>query len=181
MSSPGRPKSESRARSANVGLFGRLLPYPITSFTVFLVWLLLNGTLAPAHLALATVLAVLLPLASAPFLGERTRVRAPLVACKLLVIVVWDIVVSNIVVARLVLGPVERIRPGFVRLPLDVEHPYAVSLLASIITMTPGTVSTEVSEIRGEILVHALDVPDPDQLVRDIKTRYEAPLKEIFG
>lgn len=158
-----------------------IVPYPITSFTVFAVWLVLNGTLAPAHLVLAVVLAVVLPLASRPFLGDRTRVRAPLAVLRLLFIVLWDIVLSNIVVARLVLGPVERISPGFVRLPLDVEHPYAVSLLASIITMTPGTVSTEVNDARGEILVHALNMPDPDQLVRDIKTRYEAPLKEIFG
>jgi multicomponent K+:H+ antiporter subunit E len=46
--------------------------------------------------------------------------------------------------------------------------------------MTPGTVSAEISESRREILVHALNVEDPEALVRDIKARYEAPLAEIF-
>jgi multicomponent K+:H+ antiporter subunit E len=65
--------------------------------------------------------------------------------------------------------------------PLAVTHPYGVSLLASIITMTPGTVSAEIDEDRREILVHVLDLADADALVADIKARYEAPLVEIFG
>ena len=66
-------------------------------------------------------------------------------------------------------------------MPLDVEHPYAIALFASIITMTPGTVSAEVSASRREILVHVLDLDDPDALVAGMKSRYEAPLAEIFG
>ncbi len=157
------------------------MPYPIASIAVFVAWLLLNNTVAPAHLALGAVLALALPLAARPLLGEPTRVRAPGAVLRLLGTVTWDIVMSNVVVAKLVLGPMDRIRPGFVRVPLDASHPYAVSLLASIITMTPGTVSADVDEARREILVHVLNLDDPAALVRDIKARYEAPLLEIFG
>lgn len=157
-----------------------MMPYPLASAAIFIVWLLLNNTAAPAHLALAGVLAFALPLAMRPLLGEATRVRAPGAALRLLGLVIKDIVTSNIAVARLVLGPMGRIRPGFVRVPLAVRHPYGVSLLASIITMTPGTVSAQVDEDRREILVHVLNLEDGDALVADIKARYEAPLVEIF-
>jgi multicomponent K+:H+ antiporter subunit E len=158
----------------------RLLPYPLASAAVLTVWLLLNQTVHPAHLLLGAALAVALPLVSRRFLGAPTTVRAPGVIVKLTGVVLYDIVLSNVTVARLVLGPMDRLRPAFVRVPLDVTHPYAISLLASIITMTPGTVSADVSESRREILVHALNVDDPEALVRDIKARYEAPLAEIF-
>jgi multicomponent K+:H+ antiporter subunit E len=158
----------------------RLVPFPIATVAIFLTWIALSGGIAPLDIAGALLLALVVPLLCRPLLGEPSRVRAPATAMRLMVVVVRDIIVSNIVVARLVLGPVARIRPGFVTVPLDVSHPYAVSLLASIITMTPGTVSADVSEARREILVHVLDLDDPDALVRDIKTRYEHPLKEIF-
>ncbi|MDP3604513.1 MAG: Na+/H+ antiporter subunit E, partial [Polaromonas sp.] len=60
------------------------------------------------------------------------------------------------------------------------SHPTAISLLASIITTTPGTVSCLIDEERKHILVHALDCSDPLQMAADIKTRYENPLRAIF-
>ena len=94
--------------------------------------------------------------------------------------VTWDILVANAAVARLVLGPMERPRPAFVRVPLDLTHPHAIALLASIVTMTPGTVSVALTPGAHSLLVHALDVQDPEGLVANIKARYEAPIKEIL-
>jgi multicomponent K+:H+ antiporter subunit E len=159
----------------------RLLPFPVGSIVILIVWLLLNQTVHPAHLLLGGALAVALPLATRRFLDASTRPRAPAAIARLIGIVLHDIVLSNITVARLVLGPMGRLRPGFVRVPLDVEHPYAIALFASIITMTPGTVSAEVSASRREILVHVLDLDDADALVAAMKSRYEAPLAEILG
>ena len=96
-------------------------------------------------------------------------------------IVLWDIVVANVVVARLVLGPPGRLRPVYVEVPLELEQPLAIALLGSIITMTPGTVSSDLSDDRRRLLVHVLDTGDPQALVANIKARYERPLKEIFS
>ena len=63
---------------------------------------------------------------------------------------------------------------------LDTRIDDAVALLASIITMTPGTVSCDVRIDERRILVHALDVDDPDRTIQLIKSRYERPLQEIF-
>jgi multicomponent K+:H+ antiporter subunit E len=100
---------------------------------------------------------------------------------RLIGLVTYDIVVANIAVARLVLGPTARLKPVFVQVPLTLTQPMSIALLASIITMTPGTVSSDLSKDNKMLLVHALDCSDPDALVADIKQRYEKPLLEIFG
>jgi len=88
--------------------------------------------------------------------------------------------VANLVVARLILGPVRRLRPAFIRLPLDLNNEFAIVLFTHSLSLTPGTVSADLSADRRFLLIHALDVEDEAQLVARIKQRYEAPLKEIF-
>lgn len=158
----------------------RLLPSPLLSLTVLAVWLLLVGALSVGQLLLGALLAVILPLLAQRLRQDRARVRAPLVALKLAGVVLWDIVVSNIQVARAILGREIRLRPGWVWIPLDIENPHGIATLAGIITMTPGTVSSSLSPDRRHLLVHFLDLDDQDAQIAQIKQRYEAPLREIF-
>ncbi|MDO8717389.1 MAG: Na+/H+ antiporter subunit E [Polaromonas sp.] len=142
-------------------------------------WLLLQHTLAPVHLISAVLVGLVVPRLLHGFLPAMAPVRL-VPAVRLLGVVLWDIVLSNFVVARLVLGPLSRPRPAWVTVPLALTHPTAISLLASIITTTPGTVSCTVDEERRHILVHALDCSDAAQMAVDIKARYEGPLLAIF-
>lgn len=155
--------------------------HPVISLLLAAAWLLLRESLAPADLLWAAVLGLVIPRLLHGFLGRAARPRAWWTALRLAAVVLWDIVVSNLTVARLVLDPVSTAHPAWVRLKLDTRHPTAISLLATIITTTPGTVSCVVDELRGEILVHALDCDDVDGAARQMKDRYERPLMEIFG
>lgn len=157
------------------------LPYPFLSVLLLLVWLILVGELSAAHTILALFLAIGIPLICRPFLSGLPKLRSPLAALRLVLLVTYDIVIANIAVARLVLGPPNRLRPVFVQVPLELTDDLSISLLASIITMTPGTVSCDLSKGNTSLLVHALDCGDPPALVADIKQRYEKPLLEIFG
>jgi len=160
----------------------RLFPHPLISVFVGLAWLLLNRP-SMAQLLLALALAVGIPLLTRRFMWDAAKLRGAggfLRAFRLGMLVTWDIVVANIVVARLVLGPSGRLRPTFVEVPLELEQPLALTLLASIVTMTPGTVSSEFSADRRKLIVHVLHSDDPASVVRAIKDRYERPLREIF-
>jgi multicomponent K+:H+ antiporter subunit E len=157
------------------------LARPALSLLIAATWLLLQQSLAMPNLITAAVLALLLPRLLHGFLGPVTRLRAPGKALRFVGLVLWDIVVSNLTVARLVLDPRARPQPAWVPVPLTLTHPTAITLLAAVITTTPGTVSCVVDEVRREILVHALDCTDPAGLVAQIQQRYEAPLLEIFG
>jgi multicomponent K+:H+ antiporter subunit E len=158
----------------------RWLPHPALSMLLAASWLLLMHTLDPVQVAWAVLLGLAIPCLMRHLLPAASPVRlAP--ALRLTGVVLWDIVVANIAVARLVLGPMARLRPAWVRVTLDTAHPTAMAMLATIITTTPGTVSCVVDEERGEILVHALDCADPLAMAADIKARYERPLIAIFG
>lgn len=156
-------------------------PYPVLSFFLVIAWLLLAAEISVAHLLLALFLAWLIPVVCKPFLAGTPALRNPFAAVRLLFLVTYDIVVANVAVARLVLGPPGRLRPAFIQIPLQLTQPMSISLLASIVTMTPGTVSADLSEDNTVLLVHALDCEDPAAMVADIKQRYEKPLLEIFG
>ncbi|MBL8352068.1 MAG: Na+/H+ antiporter subunit E [Burkholderiaceae bacterium] len=156
------------------------LPHPILSALLALVWRLLQQSLAPPQLITAAVLGWGVPRLLHGFLGETVRVRSWPAALRLAGVVLWDILVANFTVARLVLWPGARPQPAWLTVPLDLGHPTAITLLATIITTTPGTVSCIVDEARRQVLVHALDGSDAAGQVRQIKLRYEQALKEIF-
>lgn len=161
-------------------MIARLFPHPVLSAALLAVWLLLNNTVAAGHILLGAILAVAIPLVIEPFWHRERIFRRPQVLFRLVPIVLWDIVVANVTVTRLVLGPSGRLEPRFIEVPLEVTHPFAISALASIVTMTPGTVSAVVSEDRRRLLVHGLHVPDEAAVVASIKARYEVPVRELF-
>lgn len=153
---------------------------PPLAASLLLLWLLLAGSLALGHWLLGAVLALLVPRWSERLRERRARPQRPWTMLRLAVVVLHDIVVSNLQVAGLILGPSSRIRPGFVWIPLEVANPYGITALASIITMTPGTLSCDLTEDHRYLLVHCLSLEDPETIVAQIKARYERPLLEIF-
>lgn len=160
--------------------FMRIFPHPALSIQLALTWLALSHSLALVHLLSAALLGWLLPHLLRGFLADASALHWPSVL-RLTGVVLWDIVKSNITVARITLSSLKDIQPAWVPVPLRTDHPRVNMLLASIITMTPGTVSAVVYSHRREILVHALNCDDPAALALDIQQRYEAPLLRIFG
>lgn len=160
----------------------RWLPHPLISLSLLVVWLLLQNEVSAGHIVLGGAFAILIPLFTAPFWPDRPTVRRPLVAGRFVLTVLWDIVIANVIVARLILlRRPQSLTPHFLVIPLDARSPYAITVLAGTITLTPGTVSADLDRERRHLLVHNLSVDDPDEAVRTIKRRYEAPLREIFG
>lgn len=153
---------------------------PWLSALLALTWLLLQRSLEPVHLLSAVLIGLILPRLLYNFLPKAARIQIR-PALHLTRLVLWDILISNITVARLVMGSNKRLRPAWVPVPLALTHPTAISLFATIITTTPGTVSCTVDEERRVILVHALDCTDAAQMATDMKSRYEVLLMEIFG
>ncbi len=159
----------------------KMFPHPWLTLTLTAVWLALMNDLSPGHAVFGLILGTLIPLITAPYWPDRPKLRAPLKIAAYVLIVLWDIVKSNFIVARIVLFmPLSRLQPAWITVPLDLRSPEAITMLAGTITMTPGTVSADLSACGRAILVHCLHAPDPAGVVDDIKARYESRLKEIF-
>lgn len=158
----------------------KLLPAPLLSLTLFVAWLMMNQSASAGNLVLAAIFALGLPLAFGGFRVDPPRIRRPGTIVRLGFIVLYDIVMSNIEVARRILGPESAISPRFVWVPLDIRDPHGIAALAGIITMTPGTLSSDLTADHSHLLVHAFNVDDEAALIASIKARYETPLREIF-
>lgn len=158
----------------------RILPSPVLSALLFVLWPLLNQSWSPGQLVLGAALALGIPWFSERLRPGKPALRAPWVIVRLGFVVLWDIVIANVEVARRILGRESAIRPRFVWLPLTITDPHGIVALAGIVTMTPGTLSSELTPDRRHLLIHVLNVDDEAALVAGIKARYEAPLLAIF-
>lgn len=158
----------------------RLLPNPALTVMLAALWMMLNNTLSPAHLVLGLFLGWAIPLLLRGFLIDIPRVRSPLKLCVFSLKVGYDIVIANVSVAKLVLGPRDRLQPAFIEVPMAIEHPFVLAVLTNIISLTPGTVSASLRPGHKVLLIHALDAPDMVALAAEVKSRYETPLLEIF-
>lgn len=92
----------------------------------------------------------------------------------------YELVLSAWRVAKLVVAPTIKINPGIIDYPLTVDRDFEITLLANLITLTPGTLSVDVSPDRKILYVHCIDVPDPDETVREIKHGFERKILEAF-
>ena len=159
----------------------RLLPSPLLSCALFLLWLLLSQSVGAGTLLLGAVQAIAWPLLTRGLRPSPVRVRRPRALLRLLLNVSVDVVRSNFEVARAVLTQrVPDITSGFVRVPLEIQDPNALAVLAMIVAATPGTAWAELSLDRRLLLIHVLAIRDEAQFIQTVKQRYERHLKEIF-
>ncbi|MGV8940646.1 MAG: Na+/H+ antiporter subunit E [Lysobacter sp.] len=158
----------------------RLLPSPPLTLTVIAFWMIMVADLGLLQWLFAILLGVVIPLFATRLDREFARIGKLRLVPKMIGVLIWDVIVCNIEVARLVLGPEPRITPGFIWLPLEIANIHGIATLTSFITLTPGTVSAALSDDRKYLLIHVLNLKDADAVIADIKRRYEVPLMEIF-
>lgn len=162
-------------------MIGRLLPHPALTVLLVVVWMLLVNDLTFGALFLALVFGFLVPLITSRFWPGRPKIRFGPDAVVYLAIVLFDIVVANFEIAWIILTRRNRdLRSCWLVIPVDLRSPEAITVLAGTISLTPGTVSSDISSDGRSLLVHALDVADPAAEVSRIKQRYEARLLKVF-
>lgn len=164
-----------------MSLAWRIVPQPVLSLLIVGLWLALATDPGIGQFLLGGVLALGVPHLTRAFWPDPPRLADPVAGIRLLGVVLFDILTANIEVARRVVGPTAELRPDFLEVPLAIHDPFVATILGSIVSLTPGTVSCEVDRERWTLLVHALHVDDPAAAVAQIKSRYETPLKKVFG
>lgn len=159
----------------------RLFPYPLLAVGLVLMWLVLNG-FTPGHLLLGIAVAIVAGRSTSALTPAKPRIRRWDLIPKLVGIVLYDVLLSNLAVARLILsgGRHGRRRSGFVEIPLTLRDATGLAILAVIITATPGTAWMQYDARRDEVMLHVFDLVDEDATIALIKSRYENLLLEIF-
>lgn len=159
----------------------RILPHPLLTVLLTVFWLFLVNRFSINSLLFGLFLGIIIPVFTRPYWPGRPKLKNPLMIAQYIGIVLWDIIVANVTVAYQILFMSNAARqPNWVSVPLELKSPEAITVLAGTITMTPGTVSSDLSSEGHAILVHCLHAPDPGAVRDEIKSRYERRLKEIF-
>lgn len=149
------------------------------AFLVF-AWVAVTGEVSVGNLLEGAVLAGLLVLLLRVPLRRRIRLEKAPKALGLLLYFLKEILLSNAAVARSLLSPVSSLSPGIVAVPLDVKSDAGITVLANLITVTPGSLCIDVSPDRRTLYIHALHVEDPDAFRREVKDGFEKRVKEVF-
>jgi multicomponent K+:H+ antiporter subunit E len=159
----------------------RLLPHPALSVLLVVVWMLLVNEFTFGALFLALVFGVVVPLVTSRFWPDRPKMRFGRDALAYLLIVIFDVIVANFEIAWIILTRRNRdLRSCWLVIPTELRSAEAITVLAGTISLTPGTVSSDISSDGRALLVHALDVADPVAEVARIKQRYETRLMKVF-
>lgn len=159
----------------------RLLPHPLLSLALVLMWLLLTS-FSLGHLVLGATISVIAGLAFARIEPQAPRIRAWWPLVRLAGIVAVDIGRSNLAMAgALTVGRNRARRSAVVAIPLRLRDPVALALLALIVTATPGTAWLDYDAATGTLQIHVFDLADEEEWRVLIRTRYEAPLLEAFA
>lgn len=160
----------------------RVLPYPILSICLLAMWVLLQGSADPAILVSGVAIALIAPWTLAALEMTPMKLGRPIAIVKLLGLVIFDVVRSNIAVATIIYGGRRTAKraSGFVTIPLDMRNRHGLAILAAIITCTPGTLWVQYDSGRNRLLMHIFDLVDPETWPAQIKGRYECLLMEIF-
>jgi multicomponent K+:H+ antiporter subunit E len=158
----------------------RWLRSPALSIALFVLWLLLVQSLSVGDVVMGVVLALFWPAVTARFAAGGPRARRPTVMVKLFASVVGDMLKSNVEVMWAVVTRPSDINSRFVSIPLELTAPTGLTILAMIVTLTPGTAWVQLSADKRVLLLHVFSASADEPVVAAIKGRYERPLREIF-
>lgn len=154
---------------------------PTVTIALFaLVWLAVSGSFTVPNLLLGIAAGALSLLLIRGHIQPDGRRLRPLKILSLLALFIKELALSAWKVAVLVASPKMALKPGIFAFPLTVDRDFEITLLANLITLTPGTLSVDVSPDRMVLYVHAIDCSDPAGARRDIANGFERKILEAF-
>lgn len=158
-----------------------LVPHPFVTLLLAVVWILLQNEVSAGMVVFGIILGIIISRATSIWWPDTPKTFRLDKMVTYSLMVMWDILVANIQVAWIVLTvPNAKLKPAWIVVPLELRQPEAITVLAGTITLTPGTVSADLSDEGHSLLVHVLHTDDPDAVRDDIVNRYQSRLKEIF-
>jgi multicomponent Na+:H+ antiporter subunit E len=156
---------------------------PLMIAGLALVWATITGNFTALNLALGAGVGAITALVLRNWLARPLALRRLRRITSLALLFLWELIVSAVRVAFIVVRPNLKasLRPAIVAFPLTVKSDAEITLLANLITLTPGTLSVDVADDRSVLYVHVLDLVSRDQLIAEIAGGFERKVQEVFA
>lgn len=158
----------------------RLLPHPILAGFLLVLWLVLQQSAGLGHIIFGGIIAIVVSMAASAVIPERIIIKRPLKFIQLIIVAGLDIIRSNLAVMSVLFHPRPNPTAGFIEMELTLKNPFALAILAIILTATPGSAWLEYDRARSTVLIHVFDLVDEKEWIETVKRRYETLLLEIF-
>lgn len=151
----------------------------LLNLSVALIWMLLSGQFSFASFLVGYVLGLLLLYLFRSFLKFNLYFTKIIAFAKLLLVFIKEMIVANVDVAKIVLSPKLNVRPGIIAYPTELTSGLEVTLLASLITLTPGTLVMSFSDDQKILYIHTLDIDSKEEVIAGIKSTFEKGIMEV--
>jgi multicomponent Na+:H+ antiporter subunit E len=156
-------------------MFGHVL----VNVVLALIWCFLVEDFTAPALIVGYVIGMGVMFVSRRLMGEVVFFHKLGVFLKLVAVFTRELLVANVQVAWWILRPRLQVQPALIQVPIDLQTDAAITALAGMISLTPGTVTVDVAPDRKSLSVHCLNVPDIAATKRSIKELFEQPLREL--
>lgn len=151
----------------------------LLNFFIALVWMFMSSSFTASTFIIGFLIGLLLIIMTRRFFTERLYIWRLWATFKLVLLFFKELILSNISVLQVILRPKLNLQPMIFALPTDLEHDWEITLLSSLITLTPGTMVLYVSDDQRTLYIHAIDVDDVDDAIDSIKNTFEKAIKEV--
>lgn len=151
----------------------------LLNFLIAVIWMFMNSSLTATTFIIGYLIGLILIIITRRFFNSRLYIWRLWAAIKLTLLFLKELTLSNISVLLLVIRPKLQLQPMIFALPTELEHDWEITLLSSLITLTPGTVVLHVSDNQRTLYIHAIDVDDVDEAIDSIKNSFEKAIMEV--
>jgi multicomponent Na+:H+ antiporter subunit E len=156
------------------------MPFQILlNLVIAFVWMFLNDHWGPVSLFMGYVIGLGLIYFLRRFLSTEFYLRRVFAIISLLLLFIKELILSSISVLKQILSPKLDIRPGIFAFPTELKSDWEITLLANLITLTPGTLTLEVSPDGKTLYIHAMDIPHTDEVILQIRNSFEKAIMEV--
>ncbi|MFS0576547.1 Na+/H+ antiporter subunit E [Sporosarcina sp. 179-K 3D1 HS] len=151
----------------------------LLNFFIAVVWMFMSSSMSATTFIVGYLIGLILIIMMRRFFKTRLYIWRAWAALKLTLLFFKELTLSNISVLLLVIRPKLNIHPAIFAMPTDLEHDWEITLLSSLITLTPGTIVVHVSDDQRTLYIHAIDVDDVEEAIDSIKNSFEKAIKEV--
>ncbi|MEG9298805.1 Na+/H+ antiporter subunit E [Mangrovibacillus sp. Mu-81] len=151
----------------------------LLNFFLAFVWMFLSVSFTAQTFLIGYILGLIVIFAFRRFFSTRFYLNRVTAVIKLLIMFIKELIMANISVLKVVIRPKLDFKPGIFALPTELKTDWEITLLANLITLTPGTLVVDVSYDNKILYIHAIDIADADEAIDEIKNSFEKAIMEV--
>lgn len=151
----------------------------ILNIIIAILWMFLQETYDFIHFLIGYIIGIGLLFLLNRFIPDEFYFKRVWAMIKLLLLFNKELILANVDVVKMVYSPKMEMQPGIIAFPTELKTNWEITLLANLISLTPGTLSVEISHDNAFIYIHAMDLPDTDETIGQIKNTFEKTIMEV--